>query len=388
MPWTILETPADKPDQIEREGKFRIVSDLDGKTVGKHDTREQAESQFQSLYDEAKSAAPVPQRKGLEMKADLTDNYIKGPANVMGTPDEGADVMFPGCFSNGGVLRDFLRKGFVSDTHEWTWEGMKAMPVVAREDGRDLYTEAVFHSTQDAQDARIKARERIERNLAVGLSIGFLSDWEDGVHWFEDGEKLLQFAEDNGYNLALFDEPALKRYKRPLRGITKLQAMFEYAITPVPMNQLSLASDAKSIARHMTEREFDEFLIRAGFARKAARIITLHGFKALANDQPDADASAAHLPEAGGDAAADTTLQTPSTPEETQDLPDEPPDAEAEPTPEETPDTSLTDKSGVLPPGPGTASGILVTADVLSSPPPPDEIIFSGSGRRFRECLR
>lgn len=60
--------------------------------------------------------------------------------------------------------------------------------------------------------------------------------------------------------------------------------LFEISCVTFPMNELATVTDVKSI---LTEREFERFLRDAGYSRKEATAITLHGFKGLA-DQRDA----------------------------------------------------------------------------------------------------
>lgn len=175
----------------------------------------------------------------------LEENLLKGAAAVMGNLDSGWDVIFPGAFRR--VIKGFLTDGFVAVGHNWG-ELPVAMPTLAKEQGNELYTEAVFHSTQAGQDARTVCAERIARSLSVGLSVGFALDWEK-YHLFESGEALLNFAKDNGYDLALFDQKGLRAHKSYCRGITEIEELYEYSIVPVPMNRLARATEAKMLQR-------------------------------------------------------------------------------------------------------------------------------------------
>ena len=60
--------------------------------------------------------------------------------------------------------------------------------------------------------------------------------------------------------------------------------LFEISLVTFPMLDDALVTDVKSIK---TEREFEQFLRDAGYSRKEATALTLHGFKAL-NGQRDA----------------------------------------------------------------------------------------------------
>lgn len=54
--------------------------------------------------------------------------------------------------------------------------------------------------------------------------------------------------------------------------------LFEVSLVTFPMNESAQITDVKSIK---TEREFEAFLRDAGYSRKEAAAITLHGFKAI-----------------------------------------------------------------------------------------------------------
>jgi len=54
--------------------------------------------------------------------------------------------------------------------------------------------------------------------------------------------------------------------------------LFEVSLVTFPMNEAATVTDVKSIT---TEREFEAFLRDAGYSRKEAAAITLHGFKAI-----------------------------------------------------------------------------------------------------------
>lgn len=235
---------------------------------------------------------PKRLQKIYELKsAELAENTIAGVASVMGVMDRGRDVIYPGAFSKRGLLKSFIENGFIAVGHDW--EGLPvAMPTKAKEVGNELLTEAVFHSTTAAQEARTVAMERLANGKSVGLSIGFLPDYEDGVNWFDTGKDLLAHAESMGCDMSLFDTRGISACKSFCRGLSGIAELFEYSIVCVPMNQRAQATDVKSyeqlIESIQTERQFEAFLRDAGFSRKQATVITLHGFKGL---QRDADES-------------------------------------------------------------------------------------------------
>lgn len=177
--------------------------------------------------------------------ASIRDNIITGRAAGIGNMDRIGDVIFPGAFSR--VSETFLREGFVSDSHDWRMMSVHAMPLVCEERGRWLYTEAEFHSTADSQAIRQKCMERIERGLMVGLSIGFFVN-RSSVIRFSNGKNLLNHAEENGYDISLFDVDAISNHDRECSGIVAIDELYEYSIVPVPMNPLAMATDVKFLS--------------------------------------------------------------------------------------------------------------------------------------------
>lgn len=259
-----------------------------------------------------------PIRKIYEMKAaSLEENCIKGPANVMGILDRGYDVTFPGFFKS--ALKGFLQNGFVAVGHDWSALPV-AMPKVAKEQGQELYTEALFHSTEEGQDARTVCMERMANGLSVGLSVGFFPDYEKGVQYFDNGAQLLRFAEESGCDMSLFDAKGIRACKTMCRGLLPggCKELAEYSIVAMPMNQMSLATEAKGatgdeedeIDEVTTERELERRLREAGFSKRLAVGISLHGFKAF---QRDADESEEAIPEEVK--AAEETPETPASDE-------------------------------------------------------------------------
>lgn len=226
------------------------------------------------------------QRKIYEMMgAELEQNCIKGAANVMGILDRGRDVTFPGFFRR--ALPEFRKNGFIAIGHNWN-DLPVAMPTAAKEVGNILYSEAVFHSTQEAQDARTVCRERLENDLTVGLSVGFMPDYDKGVRQFDNGTDLLSYAEKEcRCDMGLFDIKGITAHKSYCWGLLPggCAELFEWSIVPVPMNQESFATEAKSLLSQFKHpRELEAFLREAGFSRKQAVAVTNHGFKGLQRD--------------------------------------------------------------------------------------------------------
>lgn len=178
-----------------------------------------------------------------EMKAQLPDGNGIGAASVMGMIDSTGDCIFPGAFS-AKVLKDFVQGGFIAKNHDW--QGLPiGMPVSAKQVGNQLVCEWRYHDTPDAQDARKVAQERLAAGKGVGLSIGFMPDWEKIVR-FESGAKLLDYAEANGYDMSLFDTKQIKAWKGTCWGLIEVLGLFEFSQVTVPANPSAQASDVKS----------------------------------------------------------------------------------------------------------------------------------------------
>lgn len=224
-----------------------------------------------------------PIQKMWEIKAEgaeMDENgVLKGHAAVMGRLDRGSDVIFPGAFKK--AIKGFLASGCVFVGHRWSGLPV-AMPMKAAEQGQNLYTEAQFHSTLAAQEARTVCRERLAAKKSVGLSVGFSLDYETGRMWFENGKLLAKYIEDSRDDLDLFDLKGIKEHKGYCRAIFEAKELYEYSIAPIPMNADAMATEAKSLDIHLiqTERDFETYLRDAGYSRKDAKAITLHGFKA------------------------------------------------------------------------------------------------------------
>ena len=243
--------------------------------------------------------------KTLSIKASdakIAENQISGAAAALGNIDRGGDVLLPGvgCFSD--ALAGFLASGFVAVGHDWG-DLPVAMPTRAEEQGRILYTEATFHSTARAQEARTVAMERQAAGLSVGLSIGFRLQ-RSGYSWFESGEELLAFAIDTlKINPALLDSQKIAAHNDYCRGIWKIGELYEYSLVSIPMNPEAIATDAKNASpadaknadgdaaeeasrtlETITIRDFERILRDCGVARDAAVAVASKTFAALRRD--------------------------------------------------------------------------------------------------------
>lgn len=210
-------------------------------------------------YVRALDHEPLPQARGFELRADtgeiaIDGNVMKGNPSILGTPYSigwCGEVIFPGAFDN--TIERFLKEGFIAQGHEWD-ELPIAYPTLLEERGRNLYGEAVYHSHQEAQDARTVAQERLGAGKTVGLSIGFFLRSEDYL-WFENGAKLLDYAKNNGYDLAKFDKRALKAWDSWLIGVIRIERLVEYSQVTIPANDGAGLVECDSLSQDDDELE-------------------------------------------------------------------------------------------------------------------------------------
>lgn len=190
-------------------------------------------------------------RKSYEIKAEDASlsgdgsGSLVGSASGMGGLDLAAHCIFPTVYTP--ILTEFNRDGFVALNHD-VWALPIGYPTLTEERGRQLYTEFTFHSTPEAQAVRTVCKERLDAKKSVGLSVGFYTEYEF-LFAFESGANLLTFAQNNGYNMALFDTAGLRAWDDWCLGITKISKLREYSVTPMPCNLEAQATGAKSLTK-------------------------------------------------------------------------------------------------------------------------------------------
>lgn len=96
---------------------------------------------------------------------------IEGYRSVFGVIDEGGDIVVKGAFAN--TLSEYLHLGFTAHSHDWTFSEAVGFPIEAKEDDNGWWVKSQFHSTDDAQKIRTKAKERMEAGKQVGFSFGY-----------------------------------------------------------------------------------------------------------------------------------------------------------------------------------------------------------------------
>ncbi|MFZ4483749.1 MAG: hypothetical protein ACOYOL_07200 [Chthoniobacterales bacterium] len=190
-------------------------------------------------------------------EATVQEYRIKAVASTCGNPDRYGDVIFPGAWSK-AVLNDFVENGWLDVGHEW--ELGVGTPVSARMEGDNLVSECEFYrDIDDAENARKAVLQRMELGKGVCVSVGFMPDYKSGVFYFETGEQLLAYAAANGYDLARFDSPAIKKLTW-CRAITKITQLYEWSICCVGANPKARAIAAKSYDFREDEVRAAEFI--------------------------------------------------------------------------------------------------------------------------------
>jgi len=178
------------------------------------------------------------------------DGTFEGYASVFGIIDQGMDVVDRGAFSKSlGSGRKV----------KMLWQHDQSQPIGVwdeiREDERGLFVKGRL--LKDVQKGR-EAMALMRAGALDSMSIGYRT--------------VEAVAEGDG-------------------RVRKLQEvdLFEISLVTFPMLPDAKVTSVKSI---QTEREFEKFLRDAGYSRKEAAAITLHGFKAV-TDQRDAEAGEA-----------------------------------------------------------------------------------------------
>lgn len=147
---------------------------------------------------------------------------IEGYASVFGGVDSYGDTIDPGAYAE--TIPRFLHDGFVAWGHDWS--SPVATPTAALEDGKGLYVSAEFHTTPEAQQARLITTERLARGKSMGLSIGYEAQaWE------------MRTVETPYRNMfgELTDQ---------VRALTKIK-LFEFSLVTVPADSAALVTGAK-----------------------------------------------------------------------------------------------------------------------------------------------
>lgn len=183
--------------------------------------------------------SPMPTLETKEFKvAPLTEFKAtsEGAGGFSGYPskfyelDTYGDIILPGAYTE--TISQFLERGFVGHSHEWEMAEVVGFPVLAREDGIGLYSEAMYHSTQNAQTCRTIAAERMAANKFVGLSIGFYTLAAEDIASDAYDSELPKFIPPEKLSLLM---PEIRKLSW-VRLVKKIE-LFEYSIVTMPAMQ-------------------------------------------------------------------------------------------------------------------------------------------------------
>ena len=173
------------------------------------------------------------------------DGVFEGYASVFGIVDQGMDVVERGAFTKSlGSGRKV----------KMLWQHDQSQPIGVwdeiREDERGLYVKG--RVLKEVQKGR-EAQALMKAGAMDSMSIGYRT--------------IEAMKEGNG----------------SVRKLLEID-LFEVSLVTFPMLPEAMVTDVKSIK---SEREFERFLRDAGYSKKEATALTLHGFKAL-TDRRDA----------------------------------------------------------------------------------------------------
>lgn len=173
------------------------------------------------------------------------DGVFEGYASVFGIVDQKMDVVERGAFTKSlGSGRKV----------KMLWQHDQSQPIGVwdeiREDERGLYVKG--RVLKEVQKGR-EAQALMKAGAMDSMSIGYRT--------------IEAMQEGNG----------------SVRKLLEID-LFEVSLVTFPMLPEAMVTDVKSI---QTERDFERFLRDAGYSKKEATAVTLHGFKAL-TDRRDA----------------------------------------------------------------------------------------------------
>lgn len=182
---------------------------------------------------------PLREFKGLDEEG---PGHLDGHVSIFGNLDDGGDIILEGAYAQDLIDR-FLTLGFTAADHIWeTDNGQIGYPMEARSDEIGLWVSHKFHSTDDAQRVRTKARERLQDGKVVGLSIGY-KPGQPLYIYPKDYESLLP-----KYVKAQYLAEALEKAKSfpRVRVLPIIEDLAESSVVTRAMNKLAMAASVKS----------------------------------------------------------------------------------------------------------------------------------------------
>lgn len=171
------------------------------------------------------------------------DGEFEGYASTFGNVDQGMDIIERGAFTKSLGSGRKVKMLWQHDVGKviGVWDEM-------REDERGLYVKG-----------------RLLKDVTLG----------------REAMALMRAGAIDSMSIGYLTIEAVPEAGGRVRKLTEVD-LFEVSLVTMPMNEMARVTDVKSIR---TEREFEAFLRDAGYSRKEAAAIALHGFKAIAGQR-------------------------------------------------------------------------------------------------------
>lgn len=195
------------------------------------------------------------EHKFIDLKAlkvsDEGSGFIEGYRSVFGEIDEGGDIIVKGAFADSAS--EYMHSGFSAHSHEWNFNEAVGFPVDAREDEHGWFVKSQFHTTQNAQDVRTIARERMAAGKQVGFSFGYKTDEFQIIEQKDFKDQLPQFIKPERLAVNLKKAQQFSR----IRILKKVSAIEDSLVT-APMNKLAAATGVKSVSKTENKGLFED----------------------------------------------------------------------------------------------------------------------------------
>jgi HK97 family phage prohead protease len=214
------------------------------------------------------------ERKFIDLKAlkvsDEGSGVIEGYRSVFGEIDEGGDIVVKGFFADG--IPEYLESGFTAHSHDWTFKEAVGFPIEAKEDEYGFFVRSQFHSTDDAQDVRTKAKERMEAGKKVGFSFGYEVKEKKVIEAKDFKEQLPQFIKPERLAANMKKAQEFSRIRILLKGET-----IEDSLVTSPMQKLAAATAIKSekkglLAEQMAQTTPSTWEVQSAFSRVIRKV--------------------------------------------------------------------------------------------------------------------